>query len=89
MNKKNLDTLEYYKVLEILSGFAQSEVTADFVMGIMPDTEYDSVNEKLEDTKDAIELYQRKGNPSLGGIKSIKSIVSRLKMDADLSNKEL
>jgi DNA mismatch repair protein MutS2 len=89
MNKKNLDTLEYYKVLEILSGFAQSEVTVDFIKKIIPDTEFDSVKEKLDETRDAIELYQRKGNPSLGGIKRISSIVSRLKMDADLSNKEL
>ncbi len=89
MNKKYLDTLEYYKILEILAGFAQSEPTVDLMKSLMPFENFNDVVETLEETKDALELYQRKGKPSLGGIKNISGISTRLKKNADLSNSEL
>ncbi len=84
-----LKKLEYYKVLGILKKYAGSEVTSDFIDKLEPLVDLDAINDLLAETKDAISLIERKGNPALSGIKDISKITGRLKIGANLNNKEL
>ncbi len=89
MNDKYLKTLEYDKVLKILKRYTQSEVSELNVDLMHPLTDIKSILELLNETEDAISIIQRKGSPSLTGIKDIKSITSRLKIGANLNKGEL
>lgn len=89
MNKKYLITLEYYKVLEILKKYTQSSITDYSVDALEPSGKYSEVVNLLKETDDATALIKRKGMPSLTGITDISSITSRLKMNANLNNREL
>ncbi|HPJ22149.1 MAG TPA: hypothetical protein PLH18_07330, partial [Clostridia bacterium] len=89
MNKKYLNTLEYHKVLEKLSGYAQSDDSVSVIREMMPSTDRTEVKELLDYTREAMELYQRKGEPPLSGFRNLDAITSRLRLGADLGNREL
>ena len=89
MNDIYLKKLEYYKVLNILKKYAGSEVTTVFIENLKPLDNLIEIRKLLGETKDAISLVERKGSPSLSGIKDISGITGRLKIGADLNNREL
>jgi len=89
MNDLYLKKLEYYKVLNILKKYACSEATTVFIENLKPLDNLDEIRKLLGETKDAISLIERKGSPSLSGIKEISGITGRLKIGANLNNKEL
>ncbi|MCD6321907.1 MAG: endonuclease MutS2 [Clostridiales bacterium] len=89
MNERSLRTLEYDKALGLLKKYTQSNIANLFVDELKPSSDLQTVIETLSETKDAIALVIRKGNPSLSGIMDISSMTSRLKIGANLNNKEL
>lgn len=89
MIEKYLKTLEYFKVLEILMKYTQSDATNIFIEQLRPSIDTVSVKEMLEETSEAIDLVLRKGSPSLSGIMDISKSTGRLRIGADLNNREL
>lgn len=89
MIEKYLNTLEYFKVLDILMKYTQSDTTNIFIDQIRPSTDIRIIEEMLMETAEAIDLVQRKGSPTLSGITDISKSSGRLRLGADLNNKEL
>jgi len=89
MNERCLRTLEYNKTLGILKKYTQSNIANIYIDKLTPSSDLQTVKGMLNETKDAISLVIRKGTPSLTGIMDISSMTSRLKIGANLNNKEL
>lgn len=89
MNKKYLKKLEYFKVISMISFFAQSDIAKLKILDILPSISESVVNQLLLETKDVIDLLLEKGSPNFSGIKDITSINRRLKVQATLNTSEL
>ncbi len=89
MNSKALYTLEFDKILNILSGLAQTEGAASLALQLKPSSDIDKVRLNQRHTTDAKTLIGIKGLPSFGHIKDIRPSVERAQKDAILSLREL
>ncbi|MBC7958356.1 MAG: endonuclease MutS2 [Vallitaleaceae bacterium] len=89
MNKKILRTLEFNKIIELLKNCAVSSIAKDRIDELVPYTDLETIQEKLEETKDATNLMVRYGALSLGGMKDIRGSLMRLSIGGNLSIVEL
>ncbi|PKM49521.1 MAG: endonuclease MutS2 [Firmicutes bacterium HGW-Firmicutes-7] len=89
MNKKILKTLEFDKIIQLLTTYAISAVGKETALQLTPYTDIDIINEKLEETADATNLITRQGSLPLGGIKNIQKSLKRLEIGGNLSIVEL
>jgi len=89
MNKKYLNTLEYYKIINIVSDFIHSQPSKELFLKTSPSTKINEIEELLAEVSDVIELILRKGSPNFVGINPIAPIMKRLSMEATLNNSEL
>ena len=59
IDSKTLKTLEYDKVLDILSGYAASSYTKESIKKLIPNVSFNDVKNELELTKEAfVVLYE-------------------------------
>jgi len=89
MNKKYLSTLEYFKIVNIVSDFVTSQPSKEMFMNTLPLTDANQIEELLLEVSDVIKLILRKGSPNFVGINPINTIMKRLTMQATLNNSEL
>jgi len=89
MNNKYLTKLEYFKIVDIISTFAQSEAGKKKVSESLPFINKEKIQTLLNETQDVIALILKKGTPNFVGIRDVKSINRRLKVQAVLNNSEL
>ncbi len=89
MNKRSLRTLEYDKILELLSEYANSEPAKHRARNIKPRTELAEIEKLQSETRDAYRRLERHGNLNFSGIRSIRPILGLLKAGATLSAAEL
>ncbi|PKM93189.1 MAG: endonuclease MutS2 [Firmicutes bacterium HGW-Firmicutes-1] len=89
MNKKILKTLEFDKILQLLTTYAISSIGKEVASQLTPYTDINIINEKLEETADATNLIIRQGSLPLGGIKNIQKCLKRLEIGGNLSIHEL
>lgn len=68
MNKKTLDVLEYYKIVDKLTNKAESELGKAKAREINPLTDLKKIEYLQRETKEALSLIIDKGNPPLYGI---------------------
>lgn len=89
MKEKTLNTLEFYKVIEQLELRSASEIGKDRIRKIRPLTDIEMINDRLEETQEALELLLKRSAPPLYGISSVKYELSRLEIGGNLSPKGL
>lgn len=89
MNKKILKTLEFDKIIQLLTTYAISSIGKELASQLTPYTDIHLINEKLDETADATNLIIRQGSLPLGGIKNIQKSLKRLEMGGNLSIVEL
>ncbi|OFI05773.1 endonuclease MutS2 [Clostridium acetireducens DSM 10703] len=77
MNKKSLNTLEFYKIKDILKGYCKTKAGKDIVGNLEPYENVYEVKKHLKETKEALELITRKGNPPFEGVYDVREAVSR------------
>ena len=86
MNTKYLQTLEYNKILEILSTFCKTHIGKSEVSSLLPVFNKESVIGLLNETKEAISLIYRKSNIPISDIPdiciSLKNLESNLALSA-------
>jgi DNA mismatch repair protein MutS2 len=71
MNEKTLRVLEYHKVVEKLEEKAESKLGKEMAKDIKPSTNIDEVEHLQNETKEALDLIIKKGEPPLYGIYDI------------------
>lgn len=68
MLEKNLEKLEFNKILDILSSFAKTNIGKEYCLSLRPITDKIKLEKILSETNTAILLRYKKGNPPIGEI---------------------
>lgn len=89
VNSKALQTLEYTKIIELLTSRAISRMGKDRAAALIPQTTKRGIERAQLETTEAVTLILRKGSLPLGGIKDIRSSISRAMVGGMLSIEEL
>lgn len=89
MNEKVLNTLEYTKILQSLTDFADSEPGKKLCRDLKPITDLEVIRCTQAETRDALSRLFRQGSTSFGGNKDIGFTVKTLEVGSTLSSAEL
>ena len=89
MHKKVYNTLEFNKVLELISNYALSPMAKSKILAIEPFEHIDDIHFALKETTDTTNLLVQKGDLPLRGIKDIRQIIKRLSIQGTLSIPEI
>jgi DNA mismatch repair protein MutS2 len=89
MNDKTLRVLEYNKIVERLIEKAESQLGKEMAEKIKPSTNIDEVEYLQRETKEALKLIIKKGNPPLYGIYDISNELKMAEIGGTLSPKSL
>lgn len=85
MNKKVLHTLEYNKIIDLLSAHASSERAKEMCRNLSPSCDIDSISHALLETNDALSRIYKKGSMNLSGIHDVGASMKRLEIGGSLS----
>lgn len=89
MNEKVLRTLEYNKIIAMLTEKASSDPGRKLCMELIPSTDIDVITEAQKQTSDALSRLFKKGSTSFGGNKDIGYTLKSLSIGSTLSTAEL
>lgn len=89
MNRKALKTLEFNKIINILTEFATSEGAKEQCMGLLPSSDLSEVEMNLSLTDNALTRLYARGEISFAGTIKLKDSLRRLEIGAALSTSEL
>ena len=89
MNEKVFNTLEYYKIIQTLTDFADSEPGKKLCSDLKPSTDLEEIRKAQAETKDALSRLFKQGSTSFGGNKDIGFTVKTLEIGSTLSSVEL
>lgn len=89
MNKRTLRILEYYKIIEQLTGFAASPDGKRTCEKLKPSVDIIEIRKNQEETRDALSRIYRHGGISFSGVYPIGEAMKRVAVGAALSMNEL
>lgn len=89
MNEKALSTLEYDKIIEMLTSRASSPLGKTRCETLVPSTSLAEIEYKQQQTQDALTRLFQKGNLSFGGVKDVRGSLKRLEIGSTLGITEL
>ena len=89
MNEKVLNTLEYNKIIQSLTEFADSEPGKKVCTALVPSTDLEEIRTAQAETRDALSRLFKLGSTSFGGNKDIGFTVKTLDIGSTLSSIEL
>jgi len=87
--EKSIQTLELPKVLELLSGQAATQEGKEKCAQLRPETDFEDVRRRQEETSAALDMLVLKGTPALGGVKPVQAALQRADMGGALNTREL
>ena len=89
MNKRTLRVLEYYKIIERLTGFATSPAGKRACEKLKPSTDIIEIRKNQEETGDALSRIYQHGSVSFSGMYPVGEAMKRVAVGAALSIPEL
>lgn len=89
MNHKIYETLDYHKIIRMMSEHAVTELGREHVLSLKPETTYERVAERLKETKEGLDILRIKGGLPLPKLADIRPALKRLEMDANLNGLEI
>ncbi len=89
MKEKALRTLEYDKILKMLTDHASSEPGKKLCESLLPSTDLEQIKIMQDETAAAVSRLLRNSNISFGNVKNITSSIKRLELGASLNITEL
>ena len=89
MNEKVLKTLEYNKIIDLLSQKADSEPGRKLCRELLPSIDIDEIRKNQAETRDAIAKIFRSGSTSFGSNKDLGFSIKSLEIGSTLSSSEL
>ncbi|MBF7095783.1 endonuclease MutS2 [Alkalibacter mobilis] len=88
MNKRALKVLEYDKILNILSSFAQSQTAKDEIMSLVPSADEYEINKMLDETDQGTIVLFKNGNIPMAPFKDIRNSIKRASINSILTLSE-
>ena len=89
MNKKVYHTLEYYKILDMLAGYAACEETRERCLALTPLTDAAEIEQLQRTTADALSRLYKGSGISFSGVHNINGPLKRLDIGGTLNTSEL
>ncbi len=89
MDLKSIKTLEFDKILRLLSGFAVMEPTKEAILLLCPETDINKVNALQDETADALTLSVKKGAPAIYVSEDVRPALARAEMAGVLSIRDI
>lgn len=89
MNKKSLKTLEYTKIIELLSDHACSAGAKQMCKDLLPMTEKAEIETAQAETSAALVRIYKHGSISFSGVHDIRGSLKRLEIGSTLGQEEL
>lgn len=89
MNKKVLKTLEFDKIIELLTEKAQSAGGKELCRQLEPTSDREAIRRSQQQTDDALKRIFSKGSISFSGVKDIRPSLKRIAIGASLGITEL
>jgi len=89
MNEKSLRVLEFNKIKAQLKAFAQTEAGREIIDSLKPYESIFEAREHLQETKEALDLLNRKGNPPFEGIYDVREAITRAEKGGSLMANQL
>lgn len=89
MDRKSLKTLEFEKILVLLEEYAITYLGKEKCEKLQPTDNIIMIKKKQKETTEATSLLFRFGNPPISKITKLEGIISKIKLGATLSIKEL
>lgn len=89
MNQKVLNTLEYNKIIQMLTEKADSEPGKKLCRELLPSTDIDEIRRNQAETRDALSRLFKLGSTSFGNNKDLGFSVKSLEIGSALSASEL
>lgn len=89
MNHKVLQTLEFDKIINILTGYATTELGKERCAALTPMEDESSILNAQDQTQDALTRIYKRGNVSFLGVSDLKPSLMRLRMKGTLGAGEL
>ena len=89
MNEKVLHTLEYTKIIDLLTEKATSEPGRALCRDLKPSTDLEAIRLAQKQTADALSMLFAKGSTSFGGNKDVSFALKSLTIGSTLSASEL
>ncbi|MBQ8596915.1 MAG: endonuclease MutS2 [Lachnospiraceae bacterium] len=89
MNEKVLHTLEYTKIIGLLTEKATSEPGRALCRELTPETDLEAIRLAQQQTSDALSMLFAKGSTSFGGNKDVSMALKSLTIGSTLSASEL
>lgn len=89
MNKKVYHTLEYYKILDMLAGYAACEETRKRCLALTPLTDKSEIEQLQTTTADALSRLYKGSGISFAGVHNINGSLKRLDIGGTLNTTEL
>lgn len=89
MNEKVLKTLEYNKIIELLTEYATSESGRELCRKLKPMTDLKEIEDAQAKTRDALSRIFKKGSLSFSGLHNIGASLKRLEIGGTLGIEEL
>ena len=77
MNKKTLQKLEYYKIIELRTEHASSIGGKEKCRKLKPHTDIEKIEAAQEETAAAFTRIVKKGRPSFGGVNPVSDSLRR------------
>lgn len=89
MNIRDIRSLEFPKILELLAGETACEDAAEAARQLCPAETLSEANALLRETDDAYRLIAKFGTPPFGGLRNVKNSLNRAAAGGVLSMREL
>ena len=89
MNEKVLKTLEYNKIIELLTEYSTSESGRELCRKLKPMTDLEAIEAAQTQTRDALSRIFKKGSLSFSGLHNIGASLKRLEIGGTLGIEEL
>ena len=89
MNQKVYHTLEYYKILDMLAGYASCEETRKRALALTPITDAAEIEHLQQTTSDAFSRLYKGSGISFAGIHNVNASLKRLDIGGSLNTTEL
>ncbi len=89
MNQKALKTLEYDKIIQLLTDKATSEPGREMCRKLVPGNSLSQIELRQTQTKDALSRLFKKGSISFGSNHEVKQICKHLEIGGSLNSSEL
>ena len=89
MYTKHLETLEFFKILELLARHTSFSAGRELALGLRPSTDPTEVDTWQQETHEACALLNAQGEVSMGGVHDVRPLVSNTLKGMTLTPEEL